>query len=261
MPDRSWLATMFVDAVATILFTVATLALIAGGFLACGAPLRGVFEGSITLRDHRTLSFESDAERRALIEQHRGQILSETYFESPVSMRFLRVALFAPFIAGFVYLLRKERANLRKWFKPNGRDVALGVLVGAVTASFAIAYTWGLKHLGVKPGGTQLPKELLGAGILALGTVAAPIVEEMYFRGRLFGVIERAQGTWPAFWITSILFAALHVLAQPWLIPPYVVVTLALAWHRLRTGALVASIATHATHNAISIGVAILLSR
>jgi membrane protease YdiL (CAAX protease family) len=261
MPDRSWIATMFLDAVATILLSLAVLALIAGGFLACGAPLRGVFEGSLTLQDHRTLPFQSDDERRALIQQHRGQILSETYFESPVSMTFLRFAFFAPFAAGFGYLLRKERANLRRWFKPNGRDLVIGVLFGAATASFALAYTWGLTRLGVKLGGIKLPEELMGGALIVLGTVAAPIVEEMYFRGRLFEVIERAQGTRPAFWITTVLFVALHVLAQPWLIPPYVIVTLALAWQRIRTGALTASMATHATHNAISLGLAMLLSK
>lgn len=252
---------MLVDALAMLPLTAAALALLAGGFLACGVRLRGTFEGTMVLRDHRVVPFESEEERERLIEGHRGEILSEKYLDAPVSSSFLRLALFAPFVAGLAYVSGKERAQLGSWLAWRWSRIGEGLLLGIGTASFALGYSWTLGQLGLSARGPHFPLEIFGGALVVLGTVAAPVVEELYFRGRLFGMIESARGAVPALWITSILFTAMHAVTAPWLVPPYLVVSLALAWQRMRTGAITASIATHAAHNAVAIGAAMWLAR
>lgn len=87
---------------------------------------------------------------------------------------------------------------------------------------------------------------LLGA--LAV-VVAAPIGEEIFFRGFLFGSLRRRFGFWVSGAISGAVFAAVHVL--PLLMPLMFVVGLGLALIYERRGSLVASMAAHAAFNSI----------
>ncbi len=55
------------------------------------------------------------------------------------------------------------------------------------------------------------------SGGLAVGCVAVcvPVAEELFFRGFLFGTLERARGPWVASVVTIVLFALVH-LPQQW---------------------------------------------
>jgi len=89
--------------------------------------------------------------------------------------------------------------------------------------------------------------------------LAAPLAEEIFFRGFLLQGLARRLTFWPAAIISSALFALAHVWWQFYL--PVFVLGLAFAWLFWRTGSLWAAIAAHATINGTSFAVVLLLGR
>ncbi len=95
------------------------------------------------------------------------------------------------------------------------------------------------------------------AGLWALvlfGVVFAPVIEEVVFRGFLFGALERAHGDWPALVATSLLFATLHGTQYAWQWQLLVILTgagLALGAIRITSGSTKASFVVHASYNAL----------
>lgn len=87
--------------------------------------------------------------------------------------------------------------------------------------------------------------------IVALVLVAAPLSEEVLFRGFLLQGLARRWGFWPAAVVSSAVFALAHL--WPYLYVPIFIMGLAFAWLFWRTGSLWASIAAHATMNATSL--------
>ncbi|HEX2030551.1 MAG TPA: type II CAAX endopeptidase family protein [Actinomycetota bacterium] len=87
---------------------------------------------------------------------------------------------------------------------------------------------------------------LLGAAAVV---VAAPIGEEIFFRGFLFGSLRSRFGFWASAAISGAVFAAVHIL--PLLMPLMFVVGIGLALIYERRGSLVASMAAHAAFNTI----------
>jgi membrane protease YdiL (CAAX protease family) len=142
------------------------------------------------------------------------------------------------------------------------QDVVLGAWIGAAL--------FGAVLFGVAPvvyflaslitGGPVTPPQqevlptadptLLQAIVAAAAvTVAAPIGEEIFFRGFLYGSLRRRFGFWPAAGISGAVFGAVHVL--PLLIPLMFVVGIALAFIYEWRGSLVASMAAHSAFNII----------
>ena len=81
--------------------------------------------------------------------------------------------------------------------------------------------------------------------------VAAPITEELLFRGILLRGLARSMTPNAAIWLSAVLFAATHFqLVQ---FPGLVVVGLVLAWLAVRTGGLAAPIWAHAGFNATTV--------
>jgi membrane protease YdiL (CAAX protease family) len=92
---------------------------------------------------------------------------------------------------------------------------------------------------------------------------AAPITEELLFRGFIFGGLRKAWGVWPAVLLSSALFGVAHItskvdemtdqrtLEYGLIIPTFIIaVVLALTYHRSKT--LYASFAVHLLFNSIS---------
>jgi len=104
--------------------------------------------------------------------------------------------------------------------------------------------------------GHQAPQVFL---MVALVLVAAPLGEELLFRGFLLQGLARRWGFWPAAVVTSAVFALAHV--WPYLYVPIFIMGLAFSWLFWRTGSLWASVAAHATMNATSLVVTGLLYR
>jgi membrane protease YdiL (CAAX protease family) len=90
--------------------------------------------------------------------------------------------------------------------------------------------------------------EWAGMATIALGAVvAAPVMEELFFRGFIFGMLRSWLGRRGAVLLTSAAFAAFHVL--PVVILPIFLVGLVLNWIYLKTGSLAYPILFHALFN------------
>jgi uncharacterized protein len=137
---------------------------------------------------------------------------------------------------------------------------ALGWACAFFAATIALQGLWTLL---VGPG-----EELSGGGapaspppaiVIALVifgvAVAAPIGEEIAFRGYLFAALTSWRGPWPAALVTGLLFGAAHVAVYPPELLPalafFGVAACLLFWF---TGSLLPCIAVHAFNNAIAMG-------
>lgn len=102
-------------------------------------------------------------------------------------------------------------------------------------------------HMLIHPGIQQL------AAIISL-MVLAPVPEELIFRGVLYGGYRKSFGPLCAAFVTTVLFVAIHFpyyIYAPVHVLPYVVVSLALLWCRLKWSAIGPAIAAHAGYNLI----------
>ena len=149
-----------------------------------------------------------------------------------------------------------ERLGLRR-FKPSGLGLAAAAYV-AYILFVAMVYS-----PFVQPEQQDITEELgvdqttlaavLG-GILII--IFAPISEEMFFRGFVYGGLRTRMGLWPAAAISAIVFGLPHITsADISIVPPLVIFGLLLAWLYEYTGSLGPPIALHMINNAIAFAV------
>ena len=81
--------------------------------------------------------------------------------------------------------------------------------------------------------------------------IEAPVLEELLFRGVLFGGLTKIMPVWPAIVLSGFVFAVIHINAAT-LIPLWFLGA-AFAWLYVRTGTLLAPMAVHFTFNAINL--------
>lgn len=98
----------------------------------------------------------------------------------------------------------------------------------------------------ILPAGPSGGQIVLGA---LAAVVAAPIAEEVFFRGFLFGALRRRFPFWAAAVISGVVFGAFHVI--PLLIPLMIFVGIGLAYVYERRRSLLASIAAHSAFNMV----------
>lgn len=144
---------------------------------------------------------------------------------------------------------------------PVGR--AIGLLVAVWLAFFALSAIWALAlSLDEKQ---ELPEQL-GAGdslantilVVFLLTIAAPLGEELFFRGYFFQALKNWRGVLPAAILTGVVFGAMHAGSAPagFLVPLALFgIGLCLLYHW--TKSLYPSIALHALNNSLAVGVAL----
>jgi membrane protease YdiL (CAAX protease family) len=137
-------------------------------------------------------------------------------------------------------------------FRPVGwRPVVLGVLVTEVL-SVAVS------HLGIEPEGMKevgkIAREPGFVGSLLTIAILAPLVEELIFRGLLYGWLAGRWGTIVAWIVSSLAFAAAHFE------PAHIILVLPLGlwfgWLRRRTDSLWPSLVSHMINNGIAIAAA-----
>jgi len=87
-----------------------------------------------------------------------------------------------------------------------------------------------------------------------LTVIAAPIVEETFFRGFIFNGLRRRLGFSGAASLSGLLFALAH--QQGTLIIPFTVIGVILAWTYYRAGTLWANIGAHCLFNLVSVVIA-----
>jgi uncharacterized protein len=105
-------------------------------------------------------------------------------------------------------------------------------------------------------GSPGAPSTATAIAVFAAIAVAAPIAEEIAFRGYLFPALTRWRGPWIGAVVTALLFGAAHFLVYPLVFLPALAFfgfgACLLFWF---TGSLLPSICLHAINNAIAAGV------
>jgi membrane protease YdiL (CAAX protease family) len=129
------------------------------------------------------------------------------------------------------------------------KAVVLGV-IGTVILSV------GVSQLGIEPKAMKEAVDIarqpgaLATSLMVLA-VLAPLVEELIFRGLLYGWIAGRWGTVPAWLISSVAFALAHYE------PAHIVLVLPLGllfgWLRRRTDSLLPSLAAHIVNNGFAV--------
>jgi hypothetical protein len=168
----------------------------------------------------------------------------------------------AAFIAAAVYCAKVGAGRVRSWqfgLRPPGIGwrSALGTILLLLVAFIVLDAIWSelfhpskeklLETLGTKESTSLL---VLSA---ALTCVAAPIGEEMLFRGYMFTALRNWRGTLPAAVVTGLLFGAVHVLSAPVLdLLPLAALGFGLCLLYRYTGSLYPSIVAHVLNNSIA---------
>lgn len=151
-------------------------------------------------------------------------------------------------------------------------DAGLGLLVAAVAwpivAATAAAAAWAQERL-LHVSTDALAHDTLqliarpdarpwGRALALLAVVAAPIVEETFYRGLLQPAARSAGlSAWASVVVVAALFAVMHAsVAPPPALAALFVFGVALGWARERTGGLLASIVAHAAFNAGNLALA-----
>jgi membrane protease YdiL (CAAX protease family) len=150
-----------------------------------------------------------------------------------------------------------------RWGTAVGGVLAAGISYYVVTAIYASAlHLHGNEKLPKELGVSKSSAALVGATIFVC--VIAPIAEEFFFRGFLFGALRRMRiefagrqlGTWAAAIVTGILFGLAHLGSAPlhYLIP-LGFLGFVLCLLRWRTRSLYPCMALHSINNALALGV------
>jgi len=135
----------------------------------------------------------------------------------------------------------------------NWKYLVFGAL-GTLALSVAVS------QIGIEPQGMKQVIEMVPGRIsvsLALFSVLAPIVEELIFRGLLYGWVAGRWGGLAGLIVSSLLFAAAHIE------PAHVILVLPLGvlfgWLRRRTDSLLPSIFSHIVNNGAALLAAVYL--
>lgn len=104
-----------------------------------------------------------------------------------------------------------------------------------------------LVTLGQTPGWWVLPLSLVQAAVLA------PLAEEFIYRGVLLVTLMREIGAAGAMVGSSLVFAIVHLEAEPQAVLPLFCLGMAMAYTAYRTRSLVAPIVTHSLFNAVMV--------
>ena len=94
------------------------------------------------------------------------------------------------------------------------------------------------------------------AAVFGIAVIAAPVTEELIFRGCLYGILRQSIGRVPAIVVASVIFAVIHGHLPS--LPGLIVLATGLALVYERYGSLWAPISMHAAFNALTIIAAIL---
>jgi uncharacterized protein len=95
----------------------------------------------------------------------------------------------------------------------------------------------------------RTPVNIIG-GFFAIA-IAAPLVEELLFRGLLQNAFARRMPIWAAILLSSLFFAAVHL--QPYAIPGLMSLSIAFGYLYHRTGSLRMNIMLHMANNAAAL--------
>lgn len=138
-----------------------------------------------------------------------------------------------------------------------GRAIVAGVLGGLLLLGFGLLNSFVLEALlGHSPPSPWDSSQAMPAGakivFLIFGALGAPITEEIFFRGYLFGKFKRAGYVWFGVLVSSALFGVVHY-SDFYNVPAICGFGVFLAWLYHRTGSLLTPIIAHAVNNGVLI--------
>jgi membrane protease YdiL (CAAX protease family) len=93
----------------------------------------------------------------------------------------------------------------------------------------------------------------------ATAVLAAPVIEEIVFRGVVMDVLRRRWGWWTSAIVQAAIFSAIHIetLSSATMFLALALLGFIFAWLRRITGSLVAPIAAHLVFNLVSLGLSL----
>ncbi|MEE9199165.1 MAG: CPBP family glutamic-type intramembrane protease [Dehalococcoidia bacterium] len=146
--------------------------------------------------------------------------------------------------------------TLGLWQRPGGSSVALAAAVVVAGIVVQGVYLTLLESLGVDiegaTGSTFLEEG--GAVLVLLSLLAlavAPVAEEIFFRGFVFGGLANRFGFWWGAAASAAAFALAHI--EPIKLFPLFVLGILLAWVYYKTGSLWSSVLAHLFNNTIAL--------
>jgi membrane protease YdiL (CAAX protease family) len=169
---------------------------------------------------------------------------------------------------GFVYL-RLVLPGAVTWtelgLRPVRLEYALRIGLAAGLVGLVVVDVVGtlLSQVGLQQNQLEQFQFVLNEGPLAFvvlliaAGLVAPFVEELFFRGFLFGTLRRRHPLWQAYLVSAVLFTVLH--NDPSRMTPaqmaglsigIAMLALMLAWVYQRTGSLYPGMLAHAVNNA-----------
>lgn len=166
----------------------------------------------------------------------------------------LRVFYFARLSPGWLGLVAAQ-----PW-----RLIGQGLASGAVFLVLNVALSAAFSAIGIEQNqAAQYPLrqgDLPGQLLIAIaGTLLAPLVEELFFRGYVYGALRDGLGIPAATGISAALFSLAHVLSATQglvaLLIPIFLLGLLLAYIRERSGSLLPCIVAHMLNNTLGITV------
>ncbi|MBI3742067.1 MAG: CPBP family intramembrane metalloprotease, partial [Chloroflexi bacterium] len=161
--------------------------------------------------------------------------------------------------AAWLFSVARYRAawaqlGLRSFNAPMGCAWAFGLLIASYALRFC--YLAGAFAFGVRLNAQSVVNVLSTTGVglwltfIAAG-VAAPIAEEIFFRGFMYGGLRAHVGIIPALLISATIFTALHFTLE--LFIPIFILGIFLAWLYEKSGSLVPGMLLHSANNSIAI--------
>jgi CAAX protease family protein len=167
-------------------------------------------------------------------------------------LRFIRPGVVGWPQFGFGRNLQSARFGGLVWLA----HLLTGIGGGLLVILLSLVVQVGLWLLGVRQ--TQLDdftwvRSLPPSGFLLVwlaGSVLAPLSEEVFFRGLIFGSYYRVKGPLVAYTVSALVFALLHLNLPA--IPPIFVLGLVLAWLYRRTGSLTPCVVAHGLNNGLA---------
>ena len=152
------------------------------------------------------------------------------------------------------YRVGRDRLGLRAFNVPVGCGLSAALLL--LSYGIRICYALVAAGLGYQPALQDVLSRLDTQGIgfiltLIAAAVIAPIAEEIFFRGFVYGGLRGRIGTLGAMLVSTLFFTALHFTLDQFI--PIFALGLLLAWLYERTGSLYPGMLLHSSNNAISL--------
>jgi membrane protease YdiL (CAAX protease family) len=171
------------------------------------------------------------------------------------------VVQFLMFGSAYWFSVRKYRLDLRAlgWRAPKRGGVLF--TIGLVFAAFAMTMAWGilLQALGIEPD-TDLPEQTYEdirpiIALVILSMFLAPVCEETFFRGFVFGSLRWRWGVLLGALASGALFSVSHIGNPGYLVvlPSIIGIGMLFAWGYYWSDSLYPPIAAHLAFNSVSV--------